>query len=280
MLVAAFLAASAVVFVSVAGGTWPYAALGNTDPGTLVRVGAPVLRLVADSSAAVTIGSLACAAFFAAAGQDRLTRTAGRAATVWAIAAGTLIPFDVADQTGQSLAGPPVGAVSSASATTWQLWSALETPIAWLVTAWLALGIAIACRMLTGRRPLVAVLCAALLATLPVVATGHASAEIGHDIATGALLVHVPLALLWLGVLVALTRVGWRTGLPMEELARRYRRLAGWCWLGLGGSGLVVGWMLGSAGAYGLLLLIKVVVLGGLGLSELTVAIRAARSRT
>jgi putative copper resistance protein D len=283
LLIAGLLAATVVALVGVVGGAWPYTILGNADPGPLVRVGTPVLRLLADASATMTIGALAFGALFAGPKRDGLLagsgraalRTAGRAATAWAALAVALIPFDVADQTGQALTGPPAGAVSSAGATTWQLWSALETPIALLVTAWLALGIAIACRMLRRWRPLLAVFCVALLAVLPALATGHASAESGHDIATAAILVHVPLALLWLGVLVALTRARWRTGLPASEVAVRYRRLAGWCWFGLAGSGLVLAAVLApvsssSGRSYGSLLLVKAGAVAALGLIGVT----------
>ncbi len=270
LLAAAFLAACAAVFVAVLSGAWPYTALGNTDPGALVRIGAPALRLVADASATVTIGSLAFAASFTSS-PTASCRTASRAATLWAVAAGALIPFDVADQTGQSLAGPSAGATSSVGMTTWQLFSTLETPIAWLVTAWLAVGIALASHTLTSRRTLIVVFGVALLTVLPALATGHASSNTGHDIATGALFVHVPLALLWLGVLIALTRARWQTGLPADEVVARYRRLAGWCWLGLAGSGLLVAAVLApptswADPAYDALVLVKIVLMVALGL--------------
>ncbi|HEY4453857.1 MAG TPA: hypothetical protein VGN81_06040, partial [Pseudonocardiaceae bacterium] len=42
---------AATVLIAVITGTGPYLLLGNTDPGALVRVGTPLLRVVADIAA-------------------------------------------------------------------------------------------------------------------------------------------------------------------------------------------------------------------------------------
>src|SRR5215470_12982334 len=64
------LAASAVLGLAlvavlvITSGAAPYVALGNADPGGLVRAGTPLLRFVVDLSAALCTGSLVFAACF------------------------------------------------------------------------------------------------------------------------------------------------------------------------------------------------------------------------
>jgi putative copper resistance protein D len=262
-----------VTVISVVAGTWPYTALGNGDPGLLVRLGTPLLRLVADAAAALCVGALVFAVFLtdtAPTGRlrspaDAALRSAGRWAGLWFLAAAVLVPFDVADQSGQSLTGPTSAGVVSSTTAGLGLWTALETPVAWLVTAALALAVALACRVVRCWRPAVAVLAVALLAVLPPPATGHSASDAGHDLATEAIVVHVPVAVVWVGVLAACLRPAWRRGLPEATLWRRYRRLALGCWLLLVVTGLVDAAVLVPPGqllttGYGRLLLATVVL--------------------
>jgi putative copper resistance protein D len=48
-----------VIGVVLLAGEAPYRAVGNSDPGLVVALGAPLLRLVVDVAAAVCLGSLA-----------------------------------------------------------------------------------------------------------------------------------------------------------------------------------------------------------------------------
>ncbi|MFI6074021.1 hypothetical protein ACIA5C_20870 [Actinoplanes sp. NPDC051343] len=54
--------AAAVVVVSLLSGAVPYASLDIHDPGVVVRIGAPLIRLVVDAAATVCIGALVFAA--------------------------------------------------------------------------------------------------------------------------------------------------------------------------------------------------------------------------
>lgn len=275
------LAVAVVVVISAAAGGWPYTVLGNDDPGLLVRIGAPVLRLVADAAATLCVGALVFAAFFtdtSPTGQLRprayaAVRSAGRWAGLWFLTAAALVPFDVADQSGQPLSGPRSSGVVSSTAGGLGLWTALETPVAWLITAAFAFTVALTCRAVLRWQSTVAVLVLAVLAVLPPLATGHSSSDTGHDLATAAILVHVPVAVIWIGVLAACLRPTWRGGLPGAVLWRRYRRLAAVSWLLLTVTGLVDAAVLVPADevlttGYGRLLLASVglvAVLGVLG---------------
>ncbi|MGH3438915.1 MAG: cytochrome c oxidase assembly protein [Sciscionella sp.] len=281
------LAIGVVIAVSVLTGSGPYRDLGNSDPGAVIRIGAPVLRAIADISATICTGSLAYAACFTRRQPSGLVsaegfgalRGAGRWATLWCVASLLLVPFSEGNIAGQRLS-----AVMAPDALLGQL-NALEPPKAWLLSAACALVLAVACRMTLRWQPAVALLVLAVLALLPPLATGHSSSDTGHDFATAAIMIHVPAAAVWIGVLVVLLRRAPRAGADRLLLVRRYRRLAWVCWLVLVVSGLVEAAVLVPASAlsrsgYGLLLLVKVVVVLAIGVLGAVPRRRALRRIT
>ncbi len=190
---------------------------------------------------------------------------AGRWAVVWFISARLLVPFDAANTAGLPLSEAlrPEHLLG--------LVDALEGPKAWLLTAGVTLIIALGCRWTLRWQPVVGLLGLAIFALLPPLATGHASADVGHDVATAALMVHVPAAAVWIGLLAALIVHLWRGGRLAEIIARRYSRVAVVCWLLVAASGAAAGWWLVPRGqlvstGYGKLLLAKVALLTVLGL--------------
>lgn len=283
VLVGGLLVALGVVAVlSVVAGTWPYRALGNTDPGLLVRLGAPLLRGVSDLAATVCVGWLVFAVAFtapqesgvlSAQGYGALLR-AGRWATVWVVAALVMVPFDAASVAGQPLAKvlTPWGLVG--------LIDALEGPTAWLITAGVVLVVAIGARVTLRWQPTVVLLVLALFAVLPPLATEHSSSDAGHDLATAAIMIHVPAAVVWLGVLVALLWQTRRGGTALAQVAARYGRLALGCWLVLVGSGLVDAFVLVPldelvSTEYGVLLVGKMMLVAAVGMAGVTLRRRA-----
>jgi putative copper resistance protein D len=269
VLVAVLLAGGLVTVVAGVAGLGPYRALGNGDPGVLVRYGAPLVRLAVDAAATLCLGFLVTAVLFSGPpqasgvitplGYARL-RVAGRWAVAWLLAVVVLIPFDAADTGGIRLA-------RTLSPRSWiPLLSALEAPKAWLSVAVLAGLVAIGCRVALRWTTVAVLAVLAVAALLPPLVTAHVSADIGHDVSTSALLPHVPAAVIWLGTLVALA---WRSGKWTPTVAGGYRRLASWCWLVLAASGLLDAYYLVPAdeiaSGYGLLLGVKVVLVGGVG---------------
>ncbi|WP_020496033.1 cytochrome c oxidase assembly protein [Sciscionella marina] len=276
-LLAALLAVLGTALIGVLSGTLPYTALGNGDPGALVRIGAPVLRAVATVSAALALGGLAFATLVSTpraggllspVGYDAV-RSAGRWALLWFLASAVLVPFDVADRSGETL-GRSFAQVFGGG-DPFPLLAAMESPMGWLLSAVLAAATALSARFVLRWLPAVAVLLLGVLALLPPLVTGHAASEAGHDLASAAIVVHVPVAAIWGGVLVALLRPRWRTGLE----PRRYRRLAGVAWCVLVVSGVFsTAPMFGSPGqlfgtGYGRLLLVKLLLVLLLGLAGL-----------
>lgn len=263
---------AATVLIAVMSGAGPYLLLGNTDPGALVRVGTPVLRVIADIAATLCVGSLIFAGAFTrpqtsgllSPGGFAATRDAARWAVVWVVASVLLVVFDTADTAGQSL-----GDVLS-PAHLLGLIGALEETKAWLVTAVIALIVAVFARFALRWRSAVYLLPVAVLGLLPALATGHSSSDAGHDIATIAIMVHVPAAAIWIGVLVAVLRQVWRDRSALPAIAPRYARLALVCWLVLAVSGVVDAAILAPAGqltatGYGMLIIVKAVIFLAVG---------------
>ncbi len=268
------IAFAVVLVLGLLAGSAPYTALGNTDPGPLVRLGAPVLRLVVDLAGTLTTGSLAFAALCTRPrGADQLTpvgyaalRSAGWSAAGWAVAALVLVPFDAADTSGQPLADV------LAPSNLFGLIGALEEPKAWLVTVVLAAAVAIGCRTTLHWRPVFALLTIGGFALLPALATGHSASDADHDIATAAIMIHIPAAAIWLGVLVSYLRHAHHHRAEAAALGRRYARVAAVCWVVLVASGLVDAAILVPASelfstAYGLTLTAKALVAVVVGLA-------------
>ncbi|ASW53419.1 hypothetical protein CIK06_03290 [Plantactinospora sp. KBS50] len=267
----AALAAAVVAVVSVVAGAFPYAVLGTGDPGTLVRVAAPLLRLTVDAAATVCTGALVFAAFFTRPQPSGLVsppafaalQTATRAAAAWAAAALLLWPVDAAATAGVPLRR--VLTVHGLAVTT----EALTGPKAWLATAAAAGALAILARRTLRWRTTFTLSAVAVLATLPIITAGHSASDTNHDIATAAIAIHIPAAVVWLGTLLALLRTRGLAG-DRPAALRRYGRLSAGCWCLVAFSGLVDAAVLAPGASpvttgYGALLLLKVALLAGLG---------------
>ncbi len=260
-----------VALLALAAGGSPYVALGNGDPGALVRIGAPLVRFVTDGAATLCVGFLVFAACFTeprgngglAPGGYAAVRAAGRWALVWLLAALASVPLTIGDTSGEPLSDVLVPGNLRG------LLSALEEPRAWLVTAGVVAVVAVGARAALRWSTVVGLGLLAVFAVLPPLVTGHASSDAGHDIASMVLLAHVPAAVVWLGVLVAFVTHVARTGGAPAVLGARYARLATGCWVVLVATGLVDAMILvpvgGFGSGYGVLTLVEVGVAVALG---------------
>jgi cytochrome c oxidase assembly factor CtaG len=272
VVAAGVLGVALVAVLVVTAGSAAYTELGNGDPGPLVRLGTPLVRLVADLAATLCVGSLVFAACFAAPRQGGQLSAAGYAAVragtwsglVWLVSALVLVPLDVADAVGE-----PISQVV-APTHLFTLLGALEEPRAWLVTAVVLVFVVVGARVALRWATTAVVAGLAVFALLPPLVTGHSSSDSGHDLATSALLVHVPAAVVWLGVLVAFLAHVARTGGSAAALNRRYARLATGCWLVLVTTGVVDALVLVPIdqfghSTYGVLVLVELAVAAVLG---------------
>ncbi|MBB5957653.1 putative copper resistance protein D [Saccharothrix tamanrassetensis] len=236
------------------------------------KSGLIIVRVLTESAAVVTIGSLLLAAFLvppqengtlAADGYAAL-RTAAWAALVWTLGAVAAVPFTAADALGQ-----PVTAVLD-PAVLFQLAGFLEQAKAWMITAVIVALLALGCRLVLSWGWTTVLFFLSVFALVPVAVTGHSSGGGSHDVATNSLLYHLIAAALWVGGLIALLAHGRRGGDHLSLATRRFSRLALVCWIVMAVSGVVNAWVrlpLSQlfTSEYGLLVLGKTLALVALG---------------
>ncbi|MGM1057894.1 cytochrome c oxidase assembly protein [Saccharothrix sp. Mg75] len=261
------LAIGATTAALVAAGL--LAVTGDDRPGLIV------VRVLTESAAVVTIGSLLLAAFLvppqrsgtlAADGYAAL-RTAAWAALAWTAGAVASVPYTVADALGQ-----PVSVLLE-PAVLFQVAGLVEQAKAWMITAVLVALLALGCRLVLSWGWTTALFFLSVFALVPVAVTGHSSGGGSHDVATNSLLYHLIAAALWVGGLVALLAHGRRGGDHLGLATSRFSKLALVCWVVMAVSGVVNAYvrlpldqLFGSD--YGLLVLGKtaaLVVLGVVG---------------
>ena len=282
--VAAWVAGIAVIGVtallialSLGGGVPEAAGEGSPDPGRLTVWALPVLRLVVDVAAVVTVGLLLTAAFLLPSPGGELAGLALRAqraatvpAAVWALGALAQAFFTVSD-----LFALPPGVLLRSS--TW-FSTVLQFPqgksLIW--QAGLAFLVAVLVRWGLRTRTSVLSLLLALLALAPPILTGHAASAGSHDLAIASLLVHVTAACLWVGGLVGLTWVAVRGSRRLAPAITRYSVLAAWAAVAVGLSGMAnaavrLSWAELVGSAYGAIVLAKMAALAmlvGFGLRQ------------
>lgn len=225
--IAVGLAAAAVGLV-IAGGSYVEPPVGLPDPGPLVVWGVPVLRVLTDAAAVLTVGLLLAAVALDPSGRDGVLSPVGRkdivraawAAGVWAVLAMVQLFFVLADV----LALPLTEAIRPEVVSTYA--NELPTTRALLVMAILALVIAAA--VLTSATTGAAVawlVMAVIAAALPALA-GHTSSLGDHELATTAGVTHVVAAVLWIGGLIALGVHAFRGDMPMKRAVQRFSPIA------------------------------------------------------
>ena len=298
----ALAAVAAVVGLYIAGGAYTPSPAGLPDPGPLVGWGLPIVRTATNVAAVLTIGWLVSAAFLQPSGKDgvvtRIGKShitwAGRAAWAWAALALAQAVLLLASVLGSSLA----------DATNPQIISTyigeLPSTRALLVMSLLAAVIAIGC-ILTSKIGATAawVVLALVAAALPALG-GHNSGLGDHALATTAGAAHIVAAMLWIGGLAALAMSARESGKQRDHLTgpslarsvERFSPIALVAIVLLAASGLANAYTrmdslseLVTTG-YGLTVLTKVVLLGGLAVLGATMrqrvlpTLRTASRRT
>ena len=267
-----------VVTLRAAGAVQTEAFPGLGDPGPITPWALPLSTLLGRLASVATVGLRLAAAFFTpglASGDRRADgrtvgpagyrwlRAASWAALVWLAAVAAQLVYALSDVLGI----PPSAAVGQVLAWGW----ALELTRALVLTMAGAAVIAVAARLVLSTTGVAWLAVLAVASTLPPAFTGHASAAGNHQLAVNAMLWHIAAAVIWSGGLLALLLARRLPGLP--RAARRYSRVALWCFVVVAASG-VTG-LLGQidltdlfTSGYGRIALLKagaLVVLGGLG---------------
>ncbi|GAA1262669.1 cytochrome c oxidase assembly protein [Pseudonocardia aurantiaca] len=274
--IGAALAIVVVVAVTPGSGTFPGVGLGLPDAGVAAIYGLPVVRVVAEIAGALTVGALLLATaivppqlsgYLDVSGY-RSVRAATASAAIWAVAALLMMALTAAESLGR-----PLQDVLD-PATLMAVVPLLPTAMGWLLTAALAVVVLIGCCTTLSWGWTSVLLGVAVLALLPVAATGHSAVGGSHDIATDSLMLHVVAAALWVGGLVAVLALAVSSDGRVAIALPRYSMVAGWCWALVAVSG-VVNLIVRAPGAeqllasrYGWLAVGKVaalLLLGGLG---------------
>lgn len=248
------------------------AALELGDPGAFVRWSLPVLRVVHDAAASVTVGALVLGAFAVpettrTRHREALAQLAGGAAIVWFLAGAGRMLTDFASLAGIPLTDP--GYLSQLTAFVWDLDSTRTAVISSVIVA----VVAVAAPFARTKGALAWAAAASVVALLPLALAGHSASSLDHMSGVNALAFHLVSATVWIGGLVALLVIRPALGPHLAVTVRRYSSIAAWCFALLVTSGLLASWiniggLAGLNSRYGVLLILKAVaalVLGGIG---------------
>ncbi|SFN17118.1 putative copper resistance protein D [Actinomadura madurae] len=243
----AALAASATALVAglVLGGSVTEKVVpGLGDAGALTRWGLPASRTAMDLLSALAVGALLAAAAFlpveGGRGAPRLSKdavgylnAASWFAAGWAAAAAATLVFTVADVLGQ-----PAGSVLTGSELSSYVGS-LPQGTALMIVVLLAVVVALLARTTTTPAAAFGLLAMAGIALLPAPLTGHSASAANHSVATTGVALHVAAVAPWVGGLavVCVHALLRRDRLPL--MAGRFSRMALWCYITVGVSGLV-----------------------------------------
>ncbi|MEO3924971.1 cytochrome c oxidase assembly protein [Micromonosporaceae bacterium B7E4] len=245
---------------------------GLPDPGPVTSYALPMVRLLGDALATLTVGLAVTAAFLlpgdgpsvSAPGYLLLRRVTALAAG-WATTALVLIVLTVSD-----LLGAPPSQLGAATVVSFA--TSISQGQALLLQAGLAGLVAVLAWTGVSRATAATTAGLALVAVLPPAFTGHAAGAGNHQVAVTSLALHILAGTVWVGGLAALLVV--RRHRPLADAAARYSRLALACCVAVAVSGLANAWVrLGAwdqlwQSRYGWLILGKLaalLALGGLG---------------
>ncbi|QGQ20642.1 copper resistance protein CopD [Cellulomonas sp. JZ18] len=284
-------ALAALVGVAFSG-TAAAVALG--DPGVVVRWGLPVVETLTELAGALALGALVLAVCV-------LPRRASAAAETPAATVPATPPAGTARARADGTAYPRSLVLAGVASGTWTVLSVVHLVLAYasvagssptapgfgdelaLFVTQIDLGRALL--TLTTLAAVATVLAlvvatptgAAWAAVLVVAAlwqlgqTGHAAGAASHELATSSLFLHLVGAAVWIGALAALALLVGRLGSDAGPAVARYSTIAAWCFVAVAVSGLVnsvvrLGGWEGLGTRYGVLLVVKVVLFGVLGL--------------
>ena len=242
---------------------------GLADPGVVVRFGLPIAQLLFNIGAAGTLGALVLACFALDSSKSEFNATldfAAGAAAFWTIAAAITgfltfmsvflqpVTFDdrFSQLLGNYLTNIPIGQAS--------LVSTLVPAVATVL-----------CFAVRNQTALFFVTVFSAIGLVPMALQGHAAGTAGHAQAVSSFGLHVVFAAVWLGGLLVL--VGTRRTLEggrIGPVLSRYSTIALMSFVIVAASGLVnaslrVGTPDNLMTPYGILVIVKVVALGALG---------------
>ena len=215
-------------------------ATGLPDLGPATTVGLPFVRAAGEIAAVIAVGSFMFAAFFVPPQENGCSTRPDTGRCGWAPSprvsgrcARPAGPADRSDVSGQPLRDhlDPIQI--------WSVASLVDTAGAWRWTAFLAFIVTVGGVAVLRWSWTPILLGGALLTLVPLGLTGHSSAGGAHDLATNSLLIHLVAGALWAGGLLALLSHALRGGDHADLAARRFSRVAFWCFVAMALSGVI-----------------------------------------
>lgn len=269
----ACLALGGLIVAMVAGGAaTPRIIPGLPDEGTLTRWALPVSKLTMDIAGVLTVGLLLLGTALLPSGKGLLGKPAlayvGAASwtgLLWAVAAAATLVFSLSETLGM-----PVTEVLGGDELTSY---ASQVPQGIALTLVVLFGTALA---LFARGAITVgasggLLILALATLLPPALTGHSSSAPNHGLATTSVALHLLVLAPWAGGLLVLCAHALRGGPHLDVAARRFSRMALWCFAGAGVSGVFSALARLTSvqdlvtTSYGVIILAKVAAFTGLG---------------
>lgn len=273
-----------IAALAVGGGAAP---LAVADPGPIVMVGVPVMRLLWNIAASATIGGLVFGTWVLSRDESEFElamRFASGSAVAWVIATLGAILF-----TFLQISNVPFSADAAFGQQLWFFLSTIAAGQNWLMA--LVMVAILSTLVFAVRRPWPVGLTTvwALFCLWPLASQGHAAGAAGHETAVGSLTLHYTGAAVWLGgLLVIAVLAAAMPGVRRLAMIDRYSSLALLSFIVVAFSGVVSSILnLGTVDAlfgtgYGMLIMAKAVgliLLGVLGALQRRRLIARMRTR-
>ncbi|KRE42608.1 cytochrome c oxidase assembly protein [Knoellia sp. Soil729] len=240
------------------------------DPGPLVRVALPLVRVVSDLSSAATLGLLVLAAFLVPERRNterriQAARLAAVTGVIWFVSAGLGVLLTFASLAGLTLGDPELGRQFLTF-----VWSLEVTRVLSISTA-VALAVTSGALLARARSSFAWLAALALGGIVIVALTGHAAGSASHEDAVNSLGVHLIGVTVWVGGLLAIAIMRPRIGEDLGATVGRYSVLAAWAYAAVALTGLQqavirLGSFSGINSAYGAMLVGKTVIIVALGI--------------
>jgi len=217
---------------------------GLGDAGVVTRWGLPISRMLMDLGGAVTVGALlaAVALLPIEGGKNDLRlsddaigylRAASWCAAAWAAAAAATLVYTVADVLGQ-----PVSEIITGSELSSYV-GQLPQGTALMLVVLLAVVVALLARTTTTPGAAFGLMVMAIIGLLPAPLTGHSASAANHSVAVTGVALHVAAIAPWVGGLAVLVAHALLGKDRLDIMASRFSRMALWCFITVGVSGLV-----------------------------------------
>jgi cytochrome c oxidase assembly factor CtaG/putative copper export protein len=237
-----------------------------SDPGSTVRWGTPLIKVVMNLSMAIAVGSLVLSAF--AGNQQeraRLQPVAAWAASLWLLSGAIYFVLVYLAASGSQVSYGP-----EFSQSLWLFGTQIE--LGELLFWNLGFAFVLSLSSIAFRsQKMTAVNAAIGIAGLyPLAESGHASSDIGHALAVNSMLMHLVGISVWVGGLFALFAVFFGDKERGQVLASGYSTLALFAFILVAVSGITAGYIRlyqpsDLFSQYGLLMLLKLIALVTLG---------------